>query len=90
MIIFWVMTGRSFTEFPTPKDGVLSTSIRFVHRTAESSFLQSTFNRESGRNPDPDTERGLNADVHESAQSQISVVHVAQEKQDGVRDVEKI
>jgi hypothetical protein len=89
MIIFRVTTGRSFTKFPTPKDGVLSNAIQFAHQTAESSFLQSTFNREFGRNPDPDTERELNLGVDESDWSQRSVVHVGQEKRkDGV-DVEK-
>ena len=89
MIIFRVMTGRSFTQFPTPKDGVLSNSIQFVHRTAELTFLQSTFNREFGRNPDTDTERGLNASVNESEQSQSSVVHIGQEKRNDGGDVEK-
>jgi hypothetical protein len=89
MIMFRVTTGRSFTRFPTPKDGVLSNPIQFAHQTAESSFLQSTFNREFGRNPDPDTERGLNTSVDESGQSQPSVIHLGQGKQkDGV-DVEK-
>jgi hypothetical protein len=89
MIIFRVTTGRSFTKFPTPKDGVLSNSIQFAHRTAESSFLQSTFDREFGRNTGPDTERGLNLSVDESDRSQRSVIHIGQEKRkDGV-DVEK-
>jgi hypothetical protein len=89
MIIFRVMTGRSFTRFPTPKDGVLSDPIQFVHRTAESSFLQSTFNREFGRNPDPDTEHGLNPSIDEFRQSQTSVIHIGQEKRNDGVDVEK-
>jgi hypothetical protein len=89
MIIFRVTTGRSFTNFPTPNDDVLSKPIQFTHRTAESSFLQSTFNREFGRNPDPDTERGLNPSVDESGQSQPSVIHIGQEKRNNGVDVEK-
>jgi hypothetical protein len=89
MIIFRVTTGRSFTQFPTPKDGVLSNPIRFTHRTAESSFLQSTFDRECGRNPDSDTGRGFNPSVDGSDQSQPSVMHVGQEKRNYGRDVEK-
>jgi hypothetical protein len=84
MIIFRVTTGRSFTNFPTPKD-----PIQFAHRTAESSFLQSTFNREFGRNPDPDTERGLNPSIDESGQSQPLIVHIGQEKRNDGGDVEK-
>lgn len=89
MIIFRVTTGRSFTNFPTSKDGVLSKPIQFAHQTAESSFLQSTFNREFGRNPDPDTERGLNTSVDESGQSQPSVIHIGQEKRNDCVAVEK-
>jgi hypothetical protein len=89
MIIFRVTTGRSFTNFPTPKDGVLSNPIQFTHRTAESTFLQSTFNRECGRHPDPDTECGLNASVDESDQRQPSIVHIGEEKRNDGGDVEK-
>jgi hypothetical protein len=89
MIIFRVTTGRSFTNFPTPKDGVLSNPIQFAHQTAESSFLQSTFNREFRRHPDPDTEHGLNASVGESGQSQPSIVNTDQQKRNDGGDVEK-
>jgi hypothetical protein len=89
MIIFRVTTGRSFTKFPTPKDGVLSNPIQFAHQTAESSFLQSTFNRELGRHPNPDTERELNPSINESDQSQPSVIHAGQEKRKDGGDVEK-
>jgi hypothetical protein len=89
MIIFRVTTGRSFTHFPTPKDGVLSNPIQFAHRTAESSFLQSAFNREFRQNPDPDAERGLNPSVNESGQSQPSIIHIGREKQNDGGDVEK-
>ena len=90
MIIFRVTTGRSFTNFPTPKDGVPFNPIQFAHQTAESSFLQSTFNREFGSHPDPDTERGLNQGVDESDQGRTSVIHIGQGKRkDGV-DVEKV
>jgi hypothetical protein len=89
MIIFRITTGRSFTRFPAPKDGVLSDPIQFAHRTAESSFLQSTFNREFGRNPDPDTERGLTPNVDESGQTQPSVIHIGQEKRNDGGEVEK-
>jgi hypothetical protein len=89
MIIFRVTTGRSFAKFPTPKDGVLSNPIQFAHRTAEASFLQSTFNCEFGSNPDPDTERGLNPSVDESDQSRASVMHIGQEKRNDGGDVAK-
>ncbi|KAJ2913709.1 hypothetical protein MD484_g6701, partial [Candolleomyces efflorescens] len=58
MIIFRVTTGRSFTQFPTPKEGVVSNSLQFAHSTAESSFLQSTFNQGSEQSTDCDTEKG--------------------------------
>jgi hypothetical protein len=89
MIIFRVTTGRSFIRFSTPKDGVLSNPIHFAHRTAESTFLQSTLNREFERNPDPDTESGLNASAGESDQSRTSVIHIGQEKRNDGVDVEK-
>jgi hypothetical protein len=89
MIIFGVTTGRSFTKFPTPNDGRLSNPIQFAHQTAESSFLQSTLNREFGRNLDLDTERGVNASVDYSTATQTSVVYTAQKKQNGGGDVEK-
>jgi hypothetical protein len=85
MIIFRVTTGRSFTKFPTP-NGVLSNPIQFAHQTAESSFFQSTFNREFGSNPDPDTEQGPNPSVNES---QTSVIHVAHAKRYDSGDLEK-
>jgi hypothetical protein len=89
MIIFRVTTGRSFTNFPTSKDGVLSDPVQFAYRTAQSSFLQSTFNWELGQNPDPDTKRGLNASVDESGQSQPSIVHIGREKRNDDGDAEK-
>lgn len=94
MIIFRVTTGRSFTNFPTSKDGGLSTGkdskpLQFAHQTAESSFLQSTLNQEFGRSLEPDTERGLNARVNESGQSQPSVIHIEQEKRNDGGYVEK-
>ena len=89
MIIFRVTTGRSFTKFPTPKDGVLSNPLQFAHQTAESSFLQSTLDREFGRNRAPDTERGLNASICEPTQTQTSIIHIAQEQQNGGGGVEK-
>jgi hypothetical protein len=89
MIIFRVTTGRSFTKFPTPKDGVLSNPIQFAHQTAESSFLQSTFNGQFARNPDFDTERGMNSSIEESEQSQTSAVHIGQEKRSHGAGVEK-
>ncbi|KAJ2926140.1 hypothetical protein H1R20_g10957, partial [Candolleomyces eurysporus] len=75
MIIFRVTTGRSFTRFPSAKDGVATNPIQFARRTAESSFLQSTLNREFGQNGDADTEQGLNGG---STQTQTSIVHIAQ------------
>ncbi|RXW25706.1 hypothetical protein EST38_g120 [Candolleomyces aberdarensis] len=89
MIIFRVTTGRSFTKFPSVKDGVLTNPIQFAHRTAESSFLQSTLDREFGRNGDADTEQGLNRIVSQPIQIQKSVIHIAQENQTDGGDVEK-
>jgi len=82
MIIFRVTTGRSFTTFPSVKDGVLSNPIQFAHQTAESSFLQSTLNRELGRNRNPDTEQEVNESIGESTQTRTSIIHIAQEKRD--------
>ncbi|KAJ2915209.1 hypothetical protein MD484_g5191, partial [Candolleomyces efflorescens] len=45
MIIFQVTTGRSFTKFPATKEGGLTQSLHFARQTAETSFLQTTFNR---------------------------------------------
>ncbi|KAJ2936320.1 hypothetical protein H1R20_g773, partial [Candolleomyces eurysporus] len=89
MIIFRVTTGRSFTHFPSVKDGVVTNPIQFARRTAESSFLQSTLNREFGRNGGADTEQGLNGSIGEPAQTQTSVIHVVQEKRNG-GDIEKV
>ncbi|KAJ2936160.1 hypothetical protein H1R20_g930, partial [Candolleomyces eurysporus] len=79
MIIFRVTTGRSFTKFPSVKDGVLTNPIQFVHRTAESSFLRSTLNREFGQNREADTEQGLNGSIGDPTQAQTSIIRVAQE-----------
>ncbi|RXW16524.1 hypothetical protein EST38_g9320, partial [Candolleomyces aberdarensis] len=87
MIIFRVTTGRSFTKFPSVKDGVVTNPMQFAHRTAESNFLQSTLNREFGRNHDADTEQ-LNDSVCEPSQ-QTSIIHIAQEKRNDGGDVEK-
>ncbi|KAJ2923574.1 hypothetical protein H1R20_g13519, partial [Candolleomyces eurysporus] len=72
MIIFRVTTGRSFTKFPSAKDGVPTNPIQFARQTAESSFLQSTLNRESGRSGGGDIERGLNFSISEPSQTQTS------------------
>ncbi|KAJ2923575.1 hypothetical protein H1R20_g13518, partial [Candolleomyces eurysporus] len=71
MIIFRVTTGRSFTKFPSAKDGVPTNPIQFARRPAESSFLQSTLKREFGRDGDVDTERGLNFSISEPSQTQM-------------------
>ncbi|RXW18592.1 hypothetical protein EST38_g7264 [Candolleomyces aberdarensis] len=89
MIIFRVTTGRSFTKFPSVKDGVLTNPIQFVHQTAESSFLQSTSNREFGLNCDANIEEGLNTGIGEPTRAQLSIIHIAQEKQNDGGDVEK-
>ncbi|KAJ2932596.1 hypothetical protein H1R20_g4505, partial [Candolleomyces eurysporus] len=89
MIIFRVTTGRSFTNLPLAKNGVVTNPIQFAHRTAESSFLQSALNREFGRNHDADTEQGLNGGIGGPTQTQMSIIHVAQEKQNVGGDVEK-
>jgi hypothetical protein len=90
MIIFRVTTGRSFTKFPTPQDGGLSNPIQFARQTAESSFLQSTLNREFGRSLGPDTERGLNASVDYSTRTQTSIIDTEQEKQNNGEDIKKV
>jgi hypothetical protein len=86
MIIFRVTTGRSFTKLPSIKDGVLN-SLQFAHQTAESSFLQSTLNREVGRNHYPDAEQGLHASA--GLPSQTSIIHISQEKRDSGEDSDK-
>ncbi|KAJ2923594.1 hypothetical protein H1R20_g13500, partial [Candolleomyces eurysporus] len=88
MIIFRVTTGRSFTKLPEVKDGVLTNPIQFAHTTAESAFLQSTFNRESGRNRDPDAERGLGASI--CLPTRTSIIHIAQERREDGGEVEKV
>ncbi|RXW16639.1 hypothetical protein EST38_g9216 [Candolleomyces aberdarensis] len=88
--IFRVTTGRSFTKFPSVKDGVLTNPIQFAHQAAESSFLQSTLNREFGRNRDVDTERGLNGSVDKPAQTQTSIIRIAQEKRNDGGDAENV
>jgi hypothetical protein len=91
MIIFRVTTGRSFTKFPTPNDGALSKPLRFAHRTAESSFLQSSLNRELAQSRDLDTELGLNPSISEpSTKSLASILHLTQEKRIESGDVEKV
>ncbi|RXW16805.1 hypothetical protein EST38_g9045 [Candolleomyces aberdarensis] len=90
MIIFRVTTGRSFTKFPSVKDGVLTNPIQFVHQTAESSFLRSTLNHEFGRNRDNNAEQGLTSSIEEPTQTQGSIIHLAQEKRNDGRDVEKV
>ncbi|RXW18596.1 hypothetical protein EST38_g7270 [Candolleomyces aberdarensis] len=89
MIIFRVTTGRSFTKFPSAKDGVATNPIQFAHQTAESSFFQLTLNREFGQNGGADTEKGLTCSTSEPSQTQMSILHVAQEKRNDGGDVEK-
>ncbi|KAJ2926497.1 hypothetical protein H1R20_g10594, partial [Candolleomyces eurysporus] len=89
MIIFRVTTGRSFTKFPSVKDGVVINPMQFAHRTAESSSLQSTLNREFGRNRDLDTEQGMSSSIGEPSQTQTSIIHITQEKGNDDGDVEK-
>jgi hypothetical protein len=89
MIIFRVTTGRSFTKFPTARDGVLSNPLQFAHETAESSFLQSTYNRGFGRNSDSDdAERGTSSIGTSEADVVFPISH-DQEKGNGSGDVEK-
>ncbi|KAJ2921998.1 hypothetical protein H1R20_g15097, partial [Candolleomyces eurysporus] len=92
MIIFRVTTGCSFTKFPSVQDGVLTSPIQFAPRTAESSFLQSTSNREIGQNHDPDPERELDGSIGEPTQTQpqASIIHIAQKKWNDGGDVEKV
>ncbi|KAJ2924158.1 hypothetical protein H1R20_g12937, partial [Candolleomyces eurysporus] len=69
MIIFRVTTGRSFTRFPSVKNSVLSNPLQFAHETTESSFMQSSFNREFGRQTDSYPEQGTvpNHEIQEKA-----------------------
>ncbi|RXW24314.1 hypothetical protein EST38_g1530 [Candolleomyces aberdarensis] len=80
MIIFRVTTGRSFVKFPSDKDSVPTHLIQFTQQTAKSSFLHSTFEREFGRNHDPDTERGLNASIGKPAQTHTYMIGIVLEK----------
>ncbi|RXW21974.1 hypothetical protein EST38_g3884 [Candolleomyces aberdarensis] len=89
MIIFRVTTGRSFTHFPSAKDGFVTNPIQFARQTAESSFLQSTLNREFGRSGGADTEQGVNGSIGEPTQTQTSIIHIVQEKRNDGGDVEK-
>jgi hypothetical protein len=91
MIIFRVTTGRSFTKFPTPKDDALSKPLRFAHRTAESSFLQSSLNPELAQSRDLDIELGLNPSISEpSTRSYASTLRLTQEKRIESGEVEKV
>ncbi|KAJ2935475.1 hypothetical protein H1R20_g1623, partial [Candolleomyces eurysporus] len=81
MIIFRVTTGRSFTQFPSVKNGILSNPIVFAHQTAESSLLQPSFNHELGINPGPDAEQGV------PSTTQTSIIDTTEEKR-GNGDVE--
>lgn len=85
MIIFRVTTGRSFAKFPIARDGSLSNPLQFAPQTAESTFLQSTLNRESGRNLGADTERENGADGTTWVEGEVET-----EKRDGkVEYIEK-
>ncbi|RXW21395.1 hypothetical protein EST38_g4455 [Candolleomyces aberdarensis] len=90
MIIFGVTTGRSFTKFPSAKDGVPTNPLQFARRTAESSFLQSTLNREFGQNCEADTEKELNGNTGEPTQTQTSIIIIGREKRNDSGDVEKV
>ncbi|RXW12551.1 hypothetical protein EST38_g13305 [Candolleomyces aberdarensis] len=76
LIIFRVTTGRSFTKFPSVKDGVLTNPIHFAQGTAETSFLHSTLDRELGRNRDVNTEQGLNGSIEEPTRARASIIHI--------------
>jgi hypothetical protein len=89
MIIFRVTTGRSFTKFPSVKDGALSNPLHFAHQTAESSYLQSTSNREFGTTRGADSDQGLNTSIGGPTQTLISVVHIQHEQRANVGDIEK-
>ncbi|KAJ2923181.1 hypothetical protein H1R20_g13916, partial [Candolleomyces eurysporus] len=92
MIIFRVTTGRFFTKFPSVQDDVLTSPIQFAPQTAESSFLQSTSNREFGQNHDPDLKRELDGSIGEPTQTQpqASIIHIARKKWYDSGDVEKV
>jgi hypothetical protein len=65
MIIFRIITGRSFMKFPVrnviPTNDAPLTTDRWVHNTDETSFHQSSFdNREIGR--------GIETDIEEETQ----------------------
>ncbi|KAJ2921030.1 hypothetical protein H1R20_g16063, partial [Candolleomyces eurysporus] len=84
MIIFRVTTGRSFTKFPTAKDDGALHTLQFAHHTAESSFLQSNFNRDFGRNNDLETD--AEDAIPSNTQPTRSIIRPAL---DDRRDVEK-
>ena len=86
MIIFRITTGRSFTKFPTVNDGVVTDAIQFAQGGAESTFLQSTFNRELGRNRDPNTERGTATSAIPNTEG---IAYCAPQEGNEIRDVEK-
>ncbi|KAJ2923835.1 hypothetical protein H1R20_g13262, partial [Candolleomyces eurysporus] len=89
MIIFRVTTGRSFTKFPTVKDGVISKPLEFAHQTAESCFLQSNFDPEFSQNRDSNPDQG-NASVSNPRVEAERIVHITQERRGSNRDVEKV
>jgi hypothetical protein len=75
MIIFRVTTGRSFTKFPSSKDGALSNPIQFAHQSMDSSFNESTFGGALGRHSDSDPGRDviLNGPVEEKARIPMAI-----------------
>ncbi|RXW11950.1 hypothetical protein EST38_g13905 [Candolleomyces aberdarensis] len=86
MIIFRVTTGRSFTKFPTDKNGNLSQPIEFAHRNAESSFLRSSCIGGVARDPDFDLERlggESNGEIHTpTTQTSQDIIQINEEKRD--------
>ncbi|KAJ2924655.1 hypothetical protein H1R20_g12424, partial [Candolleomyces eurysporus] len=85
MIIFRVTTGRSFTKFPTLKNGNLSHPIEFAHRTAESSFLRSSCPRGLAGSPEFDLERfggESNGEIQTptTAQTSQEIIQISEEK----------
>jgi hypothetical protein len=93
MIIFRIITGRSFMKFPTLKSDLPLTTDRWAHNTGESSFLQSSSNQEIRRGTETDIERlegdsstGIRISVTAQTSGVIQIVEEKREKAGGARE----
>jgi hypothetical protein len=97
MIIFRIITGRSFMKFPTLKSDLPLTTDRWAHHTGKSSFLQSSFsNQEIRRGTETDIERlegdsstGIRISVITQTSGVIQIVEEKREKAGGEGVVER-